>query len=226
MKKTQLKNTLLDELAILLKPYDFVLVRRMDWFIRKGTPSLIYQLAFYDGYSKNKGYTIAPALAVRIEEVEKIFHKVSGFEPKYQKDTPTINPTIKDLVKAKDDYEFELAYIQDVNPLVNKLFKIFKNIALPFLEENSSIVAIDKLLNSNPENEDSIFYIPYLRFYHGAIVAKLSCSPNYQYITETYRRYLTRETGFYLKDYEKLLAILKDVKPGNQVLNVSTKGGE
>jgi len=212
VKKTELKNRLLDELATLLEPYGFVLVRRMDWFIRKGTTSLIYQLAFYGGYSEDKGYTIAPALAIRIEEVEKIFHKVSGFEPKYQKDTPTINPTIKDLIKAKDDYEFELASVQDISPVVNKLFEIFKNIALPFLEENSSIAAVDKLLNSNPENEDSIFYIPYLRFYHGVIVARLSCSPNYQYIAETYRDYLTRANGFYLKDYEKLLAILKDVK--------------
>ncbi len=212
MKKTELKNRLLNELATLLEPHGFVLVRRMDWFIRKGATSLIYQLAFYGGYSKDAGYTIAPAVALRIEEVEKIFHKVSGFEPKYQKDTPTINPTIKDLIKAKDNYEFELSSTKDLYLVVDKFFQIFKDIALPFLKENSSIAAIDRLLNSNPENENSIFYIPHLRFYHGTIVAKLNHNPNYQQIVETYRGYLARDNGFYLNDYERLLALLENLE--------------
>lgn len=213
MKKTELKNNLLNNLATLVKPDGFVLVRKMDWFARKRTTSLIYGLSFYGGYDKDVGYNIAPWAAVRIEEVEKIFHKVSDFEPQYQKATPTFGATIKDLQKSRDSYEYELNTVKDVNSVVNNLFYVFKNIALPFLEENSSIIAADKMLNSNPENEDSIFYIPYLRFYHGAIVAKLSHNPNYQHIAETYRGYLARDNGFYLEDYEKLLAILEDVKP-------------
>lgn len=212
MKKTELKKEFLDSLEVLLKPYKFALVRRTDWFVRKGAINLIYGLNFYGGYDKKTGYTVAPWVAIRVDEVENIFHKVSGFELQYQKDTPTIGATIKDLLKAKEDYEFELNSIEDISSIVNKCYDIFKNIALPFLEENSSITAIDNLLNSNPENEDSIFYIPHLRFYHGTIVAKLNHNPNYQQIVETYRGYLARDNGFYLNDYERLLALLENLE--------------
>lgn len=208
MKKTELKTDLLINLAALLKPYGFTLIRRMDWFVRKGKTSLIYRLDFYGGYDRDKGYIVSPSLAIRIDEIEDIYHKVSGFEPQFQKDTPTIWPTIKDLQRAKDGYEYELDSVEDKTPVVEKLFSIFKDIGLPFLEKNSSIAAIDKLLNSNPENENSIFDTPVPRFYRGVIVAKLAKRENYEQIVETYRKYLSQVNGYHLDNYEKLIKIL------------------
>lgn len=208
MKKTELKNKLLTNLGALLKPYRFTLVRRMDWYIRKGASKLIYRLDFYDGYKKENGYTVSPSLAIRMDKVEEIFHMVSGFEPQYQKDTPTIWPTIKDLRKAKDGYEYALDSAQDLEPLAAELFRIFSDIALPFLENNSSIEAIDKLLNLNPESESSVFNAMYKRFYRALIVAKLAKRANYEQIVETYRQHLLEDGGYHLENYEKLVKIL------------------
>jgi len=208
MKKTELKRELLGNLRVLLKPYEFTLVSRMDWFVRKDKRSLIYRLDFYGGNDRDIGYAISPSLAIRIDEVEEIYHKVSRFEPKYQKDTPTIWPTIRGLQGSKVGYEYELDSVEDITPVVGKLFSIFEDIALPFLEENSSIAAIDNLLNSNPENEDSIFDTPVPRFYRGVIVAKLAKRENYGQIVEAYRKHLSRIDGPYLINYEKLIEIL------------------
>jgi hypothetical protein len=211
MKKTEIKNGLLTKLASRLKPRGFVLIRRMDWFVRKGPSSLIYRLDFYGGYEKDKGYTVSPSVAIRIEEVEKIFHMVSGFEPKYQKDSPTIWPTIKDLQGAKDGYEYELNSFEDIYPLAKTLFEIFEDIALPFLEKYSSITELDKLLNSNPENGGSIFNTTYKRFYRDLIVARLAERENYKQIVEIYREHLSRIDIRYLRDFEKLVKILETI---------------
>ena len=205
MKKQEIKVNLLEKLSLLLKPSGFMLVRRMDWFIKKGQTSQIYQLAFYN---LGNPYTIAPAIAIRIDEVERIFHLISGFEPKYQKDTPTINPTIQALQKAKGRYEFVLQKPEHIEPVANELFKVFTDIALPFMEKNCTISAIDTLLNDNPEN-DSIYYTSYLRWYHGAIVAKLNKRANYNEVTEIYRQLIASQTDYYLASYENLLGILE-----------------
>jgi hypothetical protein len=207
MKKQELKAKLLEKLAILLKPYGFVLVRRMDWFIKKGQTSQIYQLAFYN---LGDPYTIAPAIAIRIDEVERIFHLVSGFELQYQKDTPTINPTIQDLQKAKSGYEYVLRTPEHIEPMANELFKVFTDIALPFMEKNCTISTIDSLLNDSPEKE-VIYYTSYLRWYHGAIVAKLNKRENFREVTETYRKFIAKQADYYLADYEKLLEILESL---------------
>ena len=205
MKKQELKAQLLLELSILLKPYGFVLVRRMDWFIKKGQTSQIYQLAFYN---LGNPYTIAPAIAIRINEVERIFHLVSGFELQYQKYTPTINPTIQDLQKAKSGYEYVLRTPEHIEPAANDLFKVFTDIALPFMEKNCTISAIDSLLNDSPE-KDVIYYASDLRWYHGVIVAKLNKRENYMEVAETYRKLIAKQANYYLADYEKLLEILE-----------------
>lgn len=208
MKKTELKSELINKLKTLLKPYGFLFISRMDWFARKGPTSLMYRLDFYGGYDRDRGYVVSPSLAIRVDEVEDLYHKVSDFEPKYQKDTPTIWPTVKDLQRTKHDYEYALDSTDDVDLVAANLFDIFKKLALPFLEKNSSIDAIDELLNSDPENENSIFDIPKERFYRGVIVAKLAKRENYNEIVEIYRKHLSRINTRYLENYEKLIDIL------------------
>jgi hypothetical protein len=201
MKKLELKNALLDKLSEMLLPFEFVLVRRMDWFKRKeGSTTLVYQLAFY---KSGLGYTVAPAIAVRLEEVERIFHLVSGYEPQYQKSSSTINPTIEELVKAKAGYEYGLYTPEDINLVAEKLFDVFKKIALPFLETHSSLASIDGFLNDVPKN-----YTVSLREYRGIIVAKLNKRENYEQLAEIYKHSLD---SYYLADYERLLTILAEL---------------
>ncbi len=209
MKKSELKNELFSQLTTLLEPYEFALVRRMDWYVRKEESKLIYRLDFYDGYRKDVGYTVSPSLAIRIDRVEHIYHQVSGFEPKYQKDTPTIWPTINDLRKGDEGYEYLLDTHKDINPLSEKLFVIFREIALPFLEENSSIEAIDRLLNADPQNENNFFCIPQHRYFRGTIVAKLAKNDRYDQVVRVYWDELAHFLPEYLNNYGRLLKILE-----------------
>lgn len=206
MKTLELKKGLFEKLSALLLPYDFVLFRRMDWFQRKeDSTTQMYRLDFYSGIG---GYTVAPSVAVRNEEVERIFHRVSGFEPKYQKLTPTIWVTIKDLTKSTPGCEYDLQTSDDIDSVAEIFFTYFKDVAFPFLKKNSSLNAVDKLLNDDPK-KDSIYDSFYLRCYHGVIVAKLNNRSDYQQIAEIYRQALASfEDGYYLADYERLLEVL------------------
>lgn len=208
MKKLKLKNALFSRLIPMLEPCKFSLVRRMDWFVRKGDSKLIYRLDFFNGHRKDTGYLVSPSLAVRIEEVERIFHEVSGFEPKYQKDTPTIWVSIKELIKGPDEYEYSLNDVEDVEALAQHLFIVFRDVALPFLEENGSVQAINKLLNSEPEKEDSIFCIPEKRYFRGVISAKLTDDIRYGEIALIYREKVEQYLPYRLPDFDRLLSIL------------------
>ena len=206
MTKLELKKGLFEKLSVLLLQYDFVLFRRMDWFQRHvDLTTQMYRLDFYPGIA---GYTVAPSICLRLEQVERIFHLVSGFETKYQKLTPTIWVTVNDLTKSKSGCDYELQTSDDIDSVAEKLFTYFKDVALPFFEQNSSLEAVDKLLNDEPE-KDSIYYSFYLRCYHGVIVAKLNNRSNYHQIAEIYRQELTLfADGYYLTDYERLLDVL------------------
>jgi len=211
VRKTELRNELFSKLSSVLKPYDFTLVRGMDWFVRKGRTKLIYGVTFYDGFRRDMGYTISPSLAIRIDEVEQIYHQVSGYEPKYQKVSVTIDTSIQELRKRDRDYEYALDTYEDINPLTEELFAIFKNIALPFLEENSSIIALNSLLNHDPKDPDSIFCIPQHRFFRGVILAKLANDDRFDYISEIYRSAVEQFLPEYIPPYDQLLKILKAI---------------
>jgi hypothetical protein len=211
MKKLELKNALFSRLIPMLDPFKFFLVRRMDWFVRKGDSQLIYRLDFYDGQSKDTNYSVSPSLAVRIERVEQVFHKVSGFEPKYRKDSPTIWVSLNDLKKDQDEYEYVLDSFENLDALVRTLFILFKDVALPFLEENSSVQAINNLLNSEPEADNNIYCIPEKRLFRGVIIAKLAKDVRYGEIAMIYREKVERYLPYRLADFDKLLNILEEL---------------
>lgn len=206
MKKSELKRLFLDELQARLDSYDFHLIRSMDWFSKKkGDITQIFQVSFHNSPS---GFGIILGLGIRIHEVEKIYQEACKIEKTFRSHTLTVNPALRDISK-QIEYEYSLETLDDINPLVKKLEKAFREVALPFFENNSSLNAIDKILNDEPEKE-SYFYGTYLRQYYGIIVARLSGRNNYKYLTELYRKQLQEiADDFYIEGYNNILNLLE-----------------
>lgn len=209
MKKSELKKIFLDELQKHLEPYDFRLVRAMDWFAKKkGNTTQVFQVSFHNS---SFGFGIVLGLGIRIHEVETIYHEACDIEKTFRSHTLTVNPALRDISKDVE-YEYSLQDLQDVIPLRNKIVKVFHNVALPIFENNSSLGAIDKILNDEPEKENP-FYGTYLRQYYGIIVAKLNNRENYTHLTELYREKLKQiADDFYIENYENILASLEKSK--------------
>jgi len=91
-ERKKLKAALFATLRDQLSGEGFKLKAARDKFVRSHEGhSDFFQLVCLDA---KPGWRIQPDVGIRIDRVEEIFHKTSGFEVKYQRDTPTIGGTV------------------------------------------------------------------------------------------------------------------------------------
>lgn len=149
------------------------------------------------------GWLIKPAVQVRFHIVENIFHRTSGFELKYQKDTPTVGTKLEDFI-SRGKYAFELHKIDDVSEISRQLFESFLEIALPFFEKYSSLESLQAEINGDFNNLHLTG--PIFKGYKGIILAKLLRCENLDEIVEVYMGYYKKfADGFYLPEFVNLV---------------------
>ena len=206
----QLKKLLLTAVASRLNDVGFKLKSAKDSFVRDvDASSYIYQLLFLDS---KMGWRIQPSVAVRLERVEEIFHQTSGFEAKYQGDTPTIGGFVGSIIADTNrDCEFRLDGEDEVPQVADAIVRVFHEFAEPYFERFSSLAAIDVELNDKPTARTPNRVAPWLRCATGSIVAKLVGRPDYDSLIESYLDTMrTSDKGFYLARYQALLDWLSE----------------
>lgn len=88
-----LKKAFFTSLISPMRAEGFSLDAVKDTFRREDAEVVdMFQLVCLDG---KPGLRIQPNVAVRVHCVEDIFHQTSGFEKKFQKDTPTIGAPLE-----------------------------------------------------------------------------------------------------------------------------------
>jgi hypothetical protein len=210
---SNLKRAIFDAVDSRISQYGFTLKRSKERFERKrdGIRDL-FQLVCPNDIP---GYRIHPDVGMRFEIVEEIFHKTSGWNPKYQKDTPTIGAGVGHII-ADDNRkcEFRLKTEEDVPPVADKLADVFRNFALPYYEKFSSLQAIDAEFNNSPTERTRNRSGGWLRCSTGIIVARLVGRPDYDELAKIYTRVMEQvDGGFYLKTFCALLESLQSIEP-------------
>ncbi len=164
----------------------------------------IYQLVFL---KNGNGWRIQPSVGVRVDRVEEIFHQTSGFEPKYQKDTPTIGGFVGSIRGGINrDCEFLSSGEEDIPQVADALIRILYEFAMPWFQRFSSLPAIDAELNDKPSERTPNRVAPWLRCATGSIVAKLVDRPHYDELVAVYLDAMRNsDKGFYLARYQALL---------------------
>lgn len=209
---TALKTALFDALCRQLAKYDFTFKAKVDNFVRQHDGTLeIFQITCLDG---KPGYRIQPGVAVRIEQVENIFHQTSGFESKHQKDTPTMGSSVGILLTGDSrSCEFLLETESEVQSITKKIMDVFHDFALPYFERWGSLTAIDAELNDKPTERTLHRALAWFRCSTGIIVAKLLDRPDYDQLAAYYTEVMTQDNnGFYLKRFQALLESLESVE--------------
>ncbi len=213
MAKSEIRRLLFEECVGRFSRYEFKLNKKKDWFFRRTALGInIFQLVV-----KNYGqhFSIDPQVAIRIDEVETIFHRTSGFEPKYQKDTPTIGDSVLTLNPSKGiatllQPRINLESENQIPRVVDELMELFESFCLPYYGNYGSLNAIDHLLNSEPMAPCPHRGMTWLRCSTGVIVATLVARPNLTEIATIYHDRLSAFCkGFYLPKYEALIEDLK-----------------
>ncbi|TVT42865.1 hypothetical protein FNT36_01875 [Hymenobacter setariae] len=208
MTNRELRNSLLDLLALELKPAGFVLNKAQAEFtnrLKDGWEK--FQLIFL---TRSEGWEINSGVLLRRNLVEEIYHKASYFEAKYHKTTPTIGIALENFYNDGNSYRLTLASETDILPSFHRLLYLFNNVAIPFFGKYSSLEELDKEVNI--EIRKSIFSGPKYEGNLGIILAKLVDNPHYSKLEEKYRNYYKKlSNGFYLPEYEGVIEVLKNV---------------
>jgi len=163
--------------------------------------------------NKKGGILIEPGIGVRIELVEKIFHRTSGFEPGYQKWTSTIGAAIWRLEDKPKNFQYLLTGGESISNIARQLLSVFDTIALPYYSAYSSLEAIDHLLNDYPLKKTPHRTMEWLRASTGVIIAQLVGRDEYEKLKEEYRKKVACiDKGFYLPQFDALIEDLRSVE--------------
>ncbi|RKZ45144.1 MAG: hypothetical protein DRR16_29390 [Candidatus Parabeggiatoa sp. nov. 3] len=166
--KQELKWSVLNQLDEIFQAQDFQLIKSTEWFAKQNQANrLIYDLVFLD---KFQGYQVLPEVGVRNELIENIFHKISGLEKRYQKDSFSVVNSIKDQSTNRNG-RYDLYGDCDIDDVVQKLKTLFYDHALAYFDKFSQIENIDQALNDNLDSPKRTFLLGNCS--RGLIVAQL-----------------------------------------------------
>jgi len=209
--RKQLKSALFRSIESRLSVYGFTLKTSKDSLVHRGEDTTdIFQLVCLDG---KPSLDVQPNVAIRNERVERIFHKISGFDVKNQSTTPTVGGAIGVLLtEDARSCEFYLESETEIMIVTDAIVQVFENFALPYIKKYGSIHEIDLELNSNPHERSPHRAAPWLRCSTGIIVAKLVGRSNFDQLSEIYSGIMINSAnGFYFRKFNALLEVLQSI---------------
>src|SRR5882762_6657164 len=106
-KKDFLRHELLRILELAIRDQGFILNKSTHWFTQRTESGWNrFQLIFLN---RESHWEIVPEISVRRDQVEDIYHQISHFERKYQKNTSTVGLKIEEyLVSEGQQSRFDL----------------------------------------------------------------------------------------------------------------------
>ena len=212
VKATPLKSLLFQCIRQYLSAEDFRLDAKRSIFVRRyeGTTEIFYVTCT----NAKPGHWVTPGVGLRFGTVEEIFHRTSGWDPKFQKDTNTVGTQVGVLIDGKGtSCRFLLESESEIAFVTEKVVSVFRKFALPYFVQFGSLAAIDAELNDHPAERSVNSSLAWFRCSRGLIVAKLTGRPDYEQLATFYLDVMTRDNkGFYLQRFESLVESLKSVE--------------
>lgn len=210
-----IKKMLLELLVPQLAERGFKRQGSRESFLRKHADRVdVFQLVFLDG---KPGWRIQPNAGVRFDTVEDIFHHVSGFEAKYQKDTVTVGAPLGIILgETARGCEFILESDTELESIAREVIASFENIALPYFSNWSNIKNVDSALNDDPSLRVPKLRggLAWFRCSTGIIIARLTNRKDYDRLVSFYGDVMAVDNnGFYSKRFDLLVKYLKNIEP-------------
>jgi hypothetical protein len=210
----ELQTELLAVLSPALASRGFVWKSGLSSYVRSADGiSHGYMIVFKDA---KPGVLIEPNVGVRIDEVERIFHHTSGFDPKFHRGTTTMGASVGQLIaNSTRACQFELRSSAELPGTALHILDVFEAHALPYFARWDSLEAIDAELNEDPLRKSPHRALSSLRCATGLIVARLLGRTNYAELSAQYTTVMTNDSkGFYLKEFLALLDSLESIPLG------------
>lgn len=206
---TDTKEAVNSALAAVLVHRGFKAQRSRDRFIRKSSRDLTHRLDLIFNREQNL-IRLHVHISVRVNPIEDIFHRSSGYEKKYQNDTPTMGGAV-DAIKGDSRYDMTLdAKTGPHSAQVILTAPETLDFCEAWFQRFSQVKEIDRELNDNPSRETPNRPLPWLRCSTGIIAADLVTRPNFKELADIYSKQMqTINNGFY---WPRFKALLEDIK--------------
>lgn len=206
----KLRDAILGSLTPELTRLGFTFHRMSQRFVKRGSKGVVYFYQILFSHSP-PFIRVDVHIAIRLDSVEKIFHRTSGYEKKYQNETPTMGGSL-DAITGNPELKMLLDLERGAQQAKSLLFS---QTMMTFYEEwysrFSQIENIDRELNDAPTRETPNRSMPWLRCSTGIIVAKLSARPDYDSLASVYIQIMQGfSNGFYWPRFEDLLRDIEE----------------
>ena len=209
MSKALARAELMKSLEPRMAARGFRLVKSMEWYQQK-QPGIkrLYELEFINCGDYN---SVRPGIRMRIDEVEKIFHRTSGYEKSAHSSTSTLGRPLWKLTEDHKQFQYDLGDVDHVPVVASLAESAFDTMAAPLFEKYSTVAAVDSVLNKDPYKFGIFHFLPYMQYAHGVIAARLNQRPDYGKLVDIYSKAMKRiAKGFYSDRFEALVRDLED----------------
>jgi hypothetical protein len=201
----EVTRKVIDALTPAFEERGFRWEKKHGWFRRRsgGIHHMFYVL--FADYAPSC-IVINADVGVRHDNVERIFHRTSGFDPNFHAGTPTVGGKFANVMAGAPGRmdigpEGDVSVSAAAARLANAI-----DLAETYFTRFSSLVEIDQELNSHPELHSPNRVLPWFRCSAGLIVAKLVGRDNYDRLVVEYQKQLAADNGgFYLRWFSELV---------------------
>lgn len=220
MTQSELVKELHAGLAPLLNPDGFKWEATDTWFIKETDNAyLMYSLSIYEERELNtnrKVFRVEPSVFIHVKEVEAIFIENYHIHLRRRQQYFTLggsvfvlaHPDNKEYCKrANGTLKYYAVDEEDVEPILKRLFQIYREFAVDYFATYGSIQGADLALNSLPEKWCTHNLMGPHRWMKGLIAARLARNPEYVHLETVYSTQILRsdsqeQTSFALiKEY-------------------------
>jgi hypothetical protein len=182
-----------------------------------------YHLMLNHEMLKGPGYRVSPSVGVRFEEVEKIFHRTSGYDRPNQKASATVGIDLW-RVFGREQYQVTLSDEAGLAAAVARIVAIFHEKAEPYFTQFSTLAAVDAAVNDHPGDDCVHRDMAWLRCSTGVVVARLVGRQDYDQLVSIYQETVRKKSPQLLPRFESLLSDLGN--PGRAVKRHAVLGRE
>ncbi len=126
---------------------------------------------------------------------------------------PDANTVIVSIGKFTDQpyFRYKVANLDELALICDEIKAFFDSDGFAFLEQTSTLSALDQVFNQFPHQPSRFVYNQIHRCYKGLIVARLNHNPHFTGLTDSYRHGLLRQTQnpYEQLNFERLVTYLQ-----------------
>jgi len=213
MKIKDVFNSIADEINLFLIKYNFVVNKNKQEF--KYSHNNIVQIIRFLFHKKGDKIYLKLEIIMKLLDIENIYKSLSEIN---ERPYLTLGNDFLILRKKENDFDYKkepTTYLlietnEDIENIIINFKLNFREIILPYFNENSTIEKVDYLLNRYPLKMSIHNYLYPLRANIGIIAAKLNNNPNYNQLIDIYRKEMKDAEENYKNEFFKIIDYMKN----------------